>query len=542
MRSEDEVRPRPRSITLTSVKGKRMVNIVQRACAAAFLLVICSLAWVPPRASAQLLSPLPGSLVVTVTSPPTGSRIGGTATVAASVTGPLGVAGVQFKLDGANLGAEDTTAPYSVSWGTTATSDGWHTLTAVARDTTGLQYSSDPVTVRVSNTPPPSVPVTRYEETDSSVTYSAGWTQGDTGWPWSGGTAAGSTTPGAQATFTFTGTSVSWIGYRSGFSGIARVFVDGFFVSDVDLFARTDEPRVPVFTVTGLTNSSHTFTIEVTGLKNSEAVSNIIAVDAFDVPGPVVSRLQDTDPAITYTSGWAGGDTSRSWSDKFATVSTTPGAQATLTFNGTSISWIGYRGPETGTARVFLDGSFVTEVDTYSATGRVQDIIFKVTGLADADHTLTIEVTGSKNAASTGPLIVVDAFEAGTLGTRFQETDWSVTYSGDWIHGNLNKAWSEGTIAESFSAGAQVTFTFTGTSVRWIGLRGPNTGKARAFLDGSFVTDVDTYAPSNGRQDTLFTSPPLAAGPHTLTIEVLGDKNPASTNVVIVVDAFDVRP
>ena len=31
----------------------------------------------------------------------------------------MGVVGVQFKLDGANLGAEDTAAPYSVSWNTT---------------------------------------------------------------------------------------------------------------------------------------------------------------------------------------------------------------------------------------------------------------------------------------------------------------------------------------------------------------------------------------------------------------------------------------
>ena len=39
------------------------------------------------------------------------------------------VAGVQFKLDGANLGAEDTTAPYSISWDTFSVANGSHTLT-----------------------------------------------------------------------------------------------------------------------------------------------------------------------------------------------------------------------------------------------------------------------------------------------------------------------------------------------------------------------------------------------------------------------------
>jgi hypothetical protein len=61
-------------------------------------------------------------------------------------------------------------------------------------------------------------------------------------------------------------------------------------------------------------------------------------------------------------------------------------------------------------------------------------------------------------------------------------------------------------------------------------------------VDGIFVTDVDTYAPTSGPQDTLFASAPLAAGSHTLTIEVTGRKNAASVNTWVVVDAFDVRP
>src|SRR5256885_9799431 len=39
----------------------------------------------------------------------------------------------------------------------------------------------------------------RVEETNPSVSYTVGWTQGDTSGTWSGGTAAVSTAPGAQA-------------------------------------------------------------------------------------------------------------------------------------------------------------------------------------------------------------------------------------------------------------------------------------------------------------------------------------------------------
>src|SRR5438876_3023488 len=115
--------------------------------------------WIAPQeASAQL-----GSLIVTVTSPASGSTVSGTVTVSASVSivGFLTVADVQFKLDGANLGGEDTSSPYSVSWNTTTASNCSHTLTAVARDQLGVLWTSNPVTVTVFNdTTAPSVSIT----------------------------------------------------------------------------------------------------------------------------------------------------------------------------------------------------------------------------------------------------------------------------------------------------------------------------------------------------------------------------------------------
>lgn len=92
---------------------------------------------------------------VSLSAPTAGATVSGTAaTVSANATDAGGIAGVQFKLDGANLGAEDTTAPYSVSWNTTLSTNASHTLTAVARDAAGNTTTSSPVTVTVSNTIP----------------------------------------------------------------------------------------------------------------------------------------------------------------------------------------------------------------------------------------------------------------------------------------------------------------------------------------------------------------------------------------------------
>ena len=67
---------------------------------------------------------------VSIITPAAGSTVTGTVTVTANAADNVGVMGVQFLLDGANLGAEDTTAPYSVSWNSTAAADGSHTLLA----------------------------------------------------------------------------------------------------------------------------------------------------------------------------------------------------------------------------------------------------------------------------------------------------------------------------------------------------------------------------------------------------------------------------
>src|SRR5437899_10243933 len=91
---------------------------------------------------------------VSITAPAAGATVLGTMTVSASATDNVGIVGVQFKLDGVNLGAEDTTNSYSISWNSTLAANGTHTLTAVARDAAGNTATSAAVSVTVDNTPP----------------------------------------------------------------------------------------------------------------------------------------------------------------------------------------------------------------------------------------------------------------------------------------------------------------------------------------------------------------------------------------------------
>src|SRR5258705_8820684 len=89
-----------------------------------------------------------------MTAPGNGANVAGTTTVSATATDSVGVVGVQFKLDGANLGAEVTASPYGLSWNTAAATAGAHSLTAVARDAAGNTTTSTAVPATVHNAPP----------------------------------------------------------------------------------------------------------------------------------------------------------------------------------------------------------------------------------------------------------------------------------------------------------------------------------------------------------------------------------------------------
>lgn len=91
---------------------------------------------------------------VSITAPSNSSTVSGSSiSVTATATDNISIVGVQFKYDNNNIGAEDTTSAYGVSWDSTAVSDGSHTLSAVARDSSG-NLATSTVTVTVDNTAP----------------------------------------------------------------------------------------------------------------------------------------------------------------------------------------------------------------------------------------------------------------------------------------------------------------------------------------------------------------------------------------------------
>jgi hypothetical protein len=406
-------------------------------------------------------------------------------------------------------------------------------------------------------TAPPAPPPTLHNRVEENVgvTFSGPWTQSSATFGWSGGSAMQSSTAGATATITFTGTSIRWLGARGRKMGIALVSVDGGPPREVSTMGKpNDIIHTPIVTIDGLSPGQHTLTITVAGRHEPQAdPGDIVVVDAFEIdPGTTVSHWQDTNPGIQYSGPWTKSSVHLPYSGSgvqnvpelavTAQESETAGATVAVPFRGTGISWIGYRGPDAGIATVRVDSGAPMEIDLYHPIATYQPIVFTAQGLPDTNHTLTITATGRKNPASTGARVVADAWDIYTPGRRYEEYDPSIVYTHVngiwWTPRNPSRVWSEGGSATHNKAGATATFTFTGTSVSWIGCRkGSASGTVHVYIDDVFQQRIylgENY-PIEGYQMTVYRKDGLPHGQHTLKIEVV------SNSGYVVVDAFDVR-
>jgi hypothetical protein len=121
----------------TTANGQRTIHAVARD-AAGNTTVSAPITVTVANGPGDTLPPL-----VSVHAPSTNATALGIVTISANATDNVGVASVQFTLNGVNLGAPDTVAPYAINWNTAGAVNGNHAVRAVARDGAGNVTTSD---------------------------------------------------------------------------------------------------------------------------------------------------------------------------------------------------------------------------------------------------------------------------------------------------------------------------------------------------------------------------------------------------------------
>ncbi len=274
--------------------------------------------------------------------------------------------------------------------------------------------------------------ITPIEENDASIAYSGLWHR-YVNTRHSGGSAMTANQEGARAVVTFTGTGISWIGAVDEWSGLADITIDGRPLT-VNSSSEVTRYQVVLFTVNGLANGPHKLSIEVRDersfvghnhsittpeAKNHDYLRAWITLDVFYVhdgmgvagglPAATAGRIENDNPAITYTGIWhlnarpvlSGGT---------AVLANGPRSAVSITFNGTGIEWIAYRDQWSGLARVIVDGELKETIDTFLSPEQAHVVAYRIEGLEPGNHSLRIEVTGTRSESSGGSWVWLDAF------------------------------------------------------------------------------------------------------------------------------------
>ena len=490
-------------------------------------------------------------------------------------------------------------------------------------------------TVGPTATPRPA-PGTRWEDSDPALQYTGTWYLNSNP-QHSGGSVRGAVDPGNRVTLTFSGSSLTILGYQDEWAGRANVKIDGAVVGVADFYASPAKARAIVFT-TSVAAGAHTLELEVTGTRNPASGGNWAWLDAIEAgsagptstptptptpanptatptptsPPPMTPtptptarttapptatptpgapmRFEQEHASVTYTGSWflnnAAGHSGGS-----ARLSVDPGDRATFSFTGTSVSLIAYQDEWSGIGRVLIDGAVAGTADFYRSPSRHQAVVFTASGLAAGAHTLVLEVTGTRNPASGGNWVWLDAFDVSSSGgtaptptpaptsaptatptptpvipmptatptptvaparptptptpggtpSRIEDSSPSIAYTGTWFNnGNAQHSGSSARLA--VDPGSRATLTFTGTGVTWIAYRDEWSGIARVFVDGTLAQTVDLFFTPSAARQPVWTVSGLPRGTHTVAIEVTGTRSAGSGGNWVWVDAFDVTP
>ncbi|MEJ7653803.1 MAG: hypothetical protein WKH64_10935 [Chloroflexia bacterium] len=118
--------------------------------------------------------------------------------------------------------------------------------------------------------------------------------------------------------------------------------------------------------------------------------------------------------------------------------------------------------------------------------------------------------------------------------SALQENSSSILYSSGWLTG-AHSVYYGGQVRYASTAGAKATLTFTGRSVAWVATRDFNRGKARVYVDGVLLANVDLGAALQARR-VVFAKTWSGVGQHKIEVVVEGTAGRPRVDV----DAFIV--
>ena len=104
---------------------------------------------------------------------------------------------------------------------------------------------------------------------------------------------------------------------------------------------------------------------------------------------------------------------------------------------------------------------------------------------------------------------------------RYSEASSTVRYAGKWSTAS-SSTYIGGKARYAKARGASATFTFTGKQVAWVSRAGSSSGKARVYVNGTYVKTINLYASTTAYRKLVFTRAWSTSAKRTVKIVVVG--------------------
>ena len=101
-----------------------------------------------------------------------------------------------------------------------------------------------------------------------------------------------------------------------------------------------------------------------------------------------------SEASVTYTGGWSLTSSSSAWGGRLR-GSSTRYATATYRFTGRAIGWVAWRSSIRGSASIYVDGRYVTQISLRSSTTQPRVVAFARHWASAGTHTIRIVVLGT---------------------------------------------------------------------------------------------------------------------------------------------------
>ncbi|MFO7537778.1 MAG: FG-GAP-like repeat-containing protein, partial [Chloroflexota bacterium] len=406
--------------------------------------------------------------------------------------------------------------------------------------------------------PPIREGIIRYEEDDPALLYNGvpfgvtaeSWNMIDYSWS-SEGYGVWSDTAGDTVSLTFDGQWVSLGLISRNTAGFAEIFINGESQGIVDTYTRADDLITVAY---DLTPGTHTISITVLNESNEFSSQQYVRLDYIDVwDGTLLpdGRFEETDERIYRAGSWT-------------TVANANASDGSYIRSGNGSAWFHFEGDsftyeamaynQGNAARLFINGQYLDTVDLYH-TGNLANAItrtFSYEGFGPGPHVL--EIRSYRGQLTLDALVTpgygdfIDPNPPLTGISRLEEDHPAIRYNGlpidvtatSWAFEDSGYSThaSDRQYARSMATGDTVSLEFEGG---WIGvgmMTGSFGGHAEIAIDGQVMAEVDLYTRDADTTSVYFSD--LGDGPHTITITVLADKHPNSSDNRFYLDYFDL--